>query len=211
MVQRDECLLRLTTGPDKTRRTLTDQEGMEFPDETKKAITTSVHLEELYHYFVFSMTNICLALLLECKNLYDGHLRRIRFPDNELPIKPNTNQGMRRSTLSRAARKANPTIQIGGFSVMTSCSKFMMPRVITRTFCLQAWWITASFKYLLSAKQILSKESILRTTHWRDPYALVWRTVSVDLWPNPWLLWPMKSSINRRLTAFCLFFGKYQY
>ena len=89
LVQWDDCLLRLNTGQEKARKPKVDNEDLEFQDEMKEATTTGVHPETfLPNHLGTNMKTKCLALLVEYKRLYDGHLGRMRFPDYELPIRP---------------------------------------------------------------------------------------------------------------------------
>ena len=88
-MQWDDCLLRLNPGKEKARKPKVDNEDLEFQDEMKEATTTGVHPETfLPNHLGTNMKTKCLALLVEYKRLYDGHLGRMRFPDYELPIQP---------------------------------------------------------------------------------------------------------------------------
>ena len=55
----------------------------------KEAPTTAVQPEAfLPNYLSTKMKTKCLSLPVEYKALYDGHLRRMRFPYYKLPIQP---------------------------------------------------------------------------------------------------------------------------
>ena len=89
LVQWDDCLLRPYTGQEKVRRPKVDNEDLAFPDELKEAPTTGVQPDTfLPNRLDTNMKTKCLALLVEYKRLYDGHLGRMRFLNYELPIQP---------------------------------------------------------------------------------------------------------------------------